>query len=178
MLFDASNLRTDRLHLAPLLPEAAEELHAITDNPLITDAISFLSTPFSLDDAQALIRDHFNDRERFYGIRSLQNMQLVGVIGAHLHDPIDLEIGYWVGIDFQRRNYAFEAANAFVTYLTQVCPHCRIIAECRPDNKFSWRVLERIGFRSSGEVLENGRGASACSSGRHHGLSYRGLQNS
>jgi RimJ/RimL family protein N-acetyltransferase len=81
-------------------------------------------------------------------------MQLVGVIGAHLHDPIDLEIGYWVGIDFQRRNYAFEAANAFVTYLTQVCPHCRITAECRPDNKFSWRVLERIGFRSSGDAGE------------------------
>ncbi|MGO9846786.1 MAG: hypothetical protein ACLPKT_09360, partial [Methylocella sp.] len=58
---------------------AAEELHAITDNPLFTDAISFLSTPFSLDDAQALIRDHFNDRERFYGIRALHNMQLVGV---------------------------------------------------------------------------------------------------
>ena len=154
MLFDASNLRTDRLHLAPLLPEAAEELHAITDNPLITDAISFLSTPFSLDDAQALIRDHFNDRERFYGIRSLQNMQLVGVIGAHLHDPIDLEIGYWVGIDFQRRGYAFEAVKAFVTYLTQVFPHCRIIAECRPDNTFSWRVLERIGFRSSGDAGE------------------------
>jgi hypothetical protein len=44
--FDASNLQTDRLHLAQLLLEAAEELHAITDNPLITDAISFLSTPF------------------------------------------------------------------------------------------------------------------------------------
>jgi len=86
VLFDAFNLQTDRLHLAPLLPEAAEELHALTDNPLITDAISFLSTPFSLDDAQALIRDHFNDRDRFYGIRALHNMQLVGVIGAHLPD--------------------------------------------------------------------------------------------
>ncbi len=154
MLSDASNLQTELLHLAPLLPEAAEELHAITDNPLITDAISFLSTPFSLDDAQTLIRDHFNNRDRFYGIRALQNMQLVGVIGAHLHDPIDLEIGYWGAIDFQRRGYAFEAANAFVTYLTQVFPHCRIIAECRPDNKFSWRVLERIGLRSTGDAGE------------------------
>jgi RimJ/RimL family protein N-acetyltransferase len=125
VLSDASNIQTDRLHLAPLLPEAAEELHAITDNPLITDAISFLPTPFSLYDARALIHDHFNDQDRFYGIRALHNMQLVGVIGAHLHDPIDLEIGYWVGIDFQRRGYAFEAANAFVTYLTQVFPHCR-----------------------------------------------------
>jgi len=63
--FRCVHIQTDRLHLAPLLPEAAEELHAITDNPLITDAISFLPTPFSLYDARALIHDHFNDQDRF-----------------------------------------------------------------------------------------------------------------
>ncbi len=157
-LLDVAPIQTPRLRLAPLLLESAEELRALTDDPRITSAISFLSAPFSLADAQCLIRDHSSDRERLYGIRDRKGMHLVGVIGAHLHDTKDVEIGYWIGTEFQGRRYAREAARAMVDVLAKAFPDRRIVAECKPSNAASWHVLETAGFTATGlEGRRSGR---------------------
>jgi RimJ/RimL family protein N-acetyltransferase len=69
---------------------------------------------------------------------------------AHRQGTGAVEVGYWIGTAFQRRGYAFEAAEALLRQLRSATPPPRIVAECRPENRASWGLLERLGFRHGG----------------------------
>ncbi|HEY5210621.1 MAG TPA: GNAT family N-acetyltransferase [Stellaceae bacterium] len=143
-------IETDRLSLRPLIPADAAALHALTDDPAIIAAISFLRAPFTLADAAALIATNETGRDVFRGIRRRGDEALVGVIGVHEQGTGALEIGYWIGTQFQRQGYAFEAASGVIGGVKTAYPATRIVAECRPENRASWRILERLGFRATG----------------------------
>ena len=149
-MIDSSSIETARLLLAPLTPADAAALQRLTDDPVIIDAISFLRAPFTIDDARALIALNGSGRDLFRGIRRRDDDLLVGVIGSHDRGTGSVEIGYWIGTAFQRRGYAGEAARAVIEWLRAAIPPPRIVAECRPENRASWRVLERLGFRPTG----------------------------
>jgi len=141
---------TKHLRLAVLDPADAEELRALTDDPRITDAVSFLASPFSLDDARELVRFGRGSRDRLLGMRRKSDGALVGVFGVHLKGGDAVEIGYWVGVAHQGQGYATEAAIGIAALLTKLFPERRIIAECVPDNAASWAVLTKAGFVASG----------------------------
>lgn len=135
--------RTDRLAIRPLIVSDAGPLQALTDDPSITEAINFLSSPFSLADAEALIRS--NDGENcFTGV--WLNGALIGVVGAHGREGDRIEIGYWFGPAFHGRGFALEAVGALVGKLRQNYPHRQIVAECKPTNTSSLSLLSRLGF--------------------------------
>jgi RimJ/RimL family protein N-acetyltransferase len=143
-------IETERLRLTPLLAADAEALRHLTDDPAIIDAISFLRAPFTLADAEALIALNDNGRDLFRGIWRRADDLLLGVIGSHDRGTGTVEIGYWIGTPFQRGGYASEAARGVVARLRTAVPKARIVAECRPENGASWRLLERLGFRPTG----------------------------
>lgn len=147
-----SDIETARLRLAPLVPADAEALRQVTNDPGIIDAISFLRYPFTLMDAQTLIARNQNDCDLFRGIWRRQDNVLVGVIGAHSRSSGSIEIGYWIGTRFQRQGFAYEAAHGIVEWFRRASPEAQIIAECRVENRASWRVLERLGFRPTGAL--------------------------
>jgi RimJ/RimL family protein N-acetyltransferase len=140
---------TPRLALQPLVAADAARLAALTDDPAITGAISFLRSPFTAEDAARLIATNDSQGECFLAVR--RGGELVGVIGAHCHGAEDIEIGYWIGTDHQGRGYASEATAALVARIAAVLPERTIVAECRQDNRASWRVLEKAGFCRTGE---------------------------
>ena len=141
-------LETPRLRLVRLRPADASALAVLTDDPLITEAIDFLERPFTREDAAALIRAHGDGRDGFFGVWRAD--RLIGVVGAHLRDPSEIEIGYWIGTAFHGQGYATEASGAVIAMLQREFPARRIIAECRRENRASWRVLEKLGFRPTG----------------------------
>jgi RimJ/RimL family protein N-acetyltransferase len=143
-------IETERLRLVPLLAVDAEALRQLTDNPTIIDAISFLTAPFTLADARALIALNDSGHDLFQGIWRRADNLLLGVVGSHDRGTGTVEIGYWIGTAFQRRGYAFEAAHGVTGRLKTAVPMPRIVAECRPENRASWRILERLGFRPAG----------------------------
>ena len=145
-----SDIDTARLRLAPLVPADAEALWHVTDDSDIIDAISFLRRPFTLVDAKMLIELNENDADLFRGIWRRQDDRLVGVIGSHSRRSGSIEIGYWIGTRFRRRGYAYEAGYGVVEWLRRTSPAAPIIAECRLENRASWQVLERLGFRPTG----------------------------
>ncbi len=145
-----SDIETARLRLAPLVPADAEALWHVTNNAGIIDAISFLQQPFTLVDAKTLIALNQNDCDLFRGVWRRQDSVLVGVIGSHRRPSGATEIGYWIGTRFQGRSYAYEAGHGVVEWLRNANPTAPIIAECRPENRASWRVLERLGFNPTG----------------------------
>jgi RimJ/RimL family protein N-acetyltransferase len=133
--------------LAPLQLGDAAALRDLTDDPTIAGAIDFLPLPFTQAAAEALIRG-IGARDCFVGAR--HEARLIGVVGAHLEGDDRVEIGYWIGRDWRGQGFATEAAGAVVAQLRRDFPARRIIAECRPDNDASWRVLEKLGFRATG----------------------------
>ncbi|HXP30792.1 MAG TPA: GNAT family N-acetyltransferase [Stellaceae bacterium] len=147
-LGDLPALETPRLRLVRLRAEDAPALAALTDDPLITEAIDFLERPFTREDAAALIRGRGDGRDGFFGV--WRQDRLIGVVGAHLNAKFAIEIGYWIGTASQGQGYATEAAGAVIAILQREFPQRRIIAECRRENRASWRVLEKLGFHPTG----------------------------
>jgi RimJ/RimL family protein N-acetyltransferase len=150
-LADLPPTQSARLRLAPLLPADADALAELTDDPAITGVIPFLASPFTVADAEALIDLCDGGEDCFIGAWRLDDDRLVGVVGAHLRGDDALEIGYWFGPAFHGMGYASEAVLAVVSLLRDMPSHREIIAECRPENAASWRVLEKSGFRATGE---------------------------
>lgn len=136
--------------LAPLTADDAPALRALTDDPAITESISFLKSPFTLADAQALIRANLSGEDCFLGVRRRADRGLVAVIGAHLRGEGAAEIGYWVGAGYQGQGYATEALAALIARIADTMPERQIMAECRPENIGSVRVLEKLGFQRTG----------------------------
>lgn len=147
-LADLPALATARLRLAPLRLEDAEALRAITDDPEITDNIHFLARPFRREDAAALIGGKGDGHDCFIGL--WRGADLVGVFGAHLAGTDRIEIGYWIARAWHGQGLATEAAAAAISMLRRRIPDRHVFAECRPDNRASWRVLEKLGFSAAG----------------------------
>jgi RimJ/RimL family protein N-acetyltransferase len=149
MLDRMSLLRAGQLQARLLRPADAVALHHLTDDRAITANITFLQSPFTLDDAHRLVGGLDDGCHRFMGL--WHGNTLIGVLGVRLYDP-EIELGYWIGSAFQRQGFATEVLISAVEALRAVHPHRSIFAECRPENGASRRVLEKAGFRSTGIV--------------------------
>lgn len=158
-LADLPRIETARLSIAGLAPGDAQSLRRLTDDPAITAAVDFLPTPFTLRDAEDLIRrGQQGHGDRFLGAWTHREPAgtegegaLVGVVGTHLRGPGAIEIGYWVGGAARGRGFATEAVSAVIGLLAGRFPGRAIVAECRPGNVASWGLLQKLGFRDTGE---------------------------
>ncbi len=77
--------------------------------------------------------------------------QGVGTVGTHLSGTEEIEVGYWFATVVHGQGLASEAVAGITSVLLVAYPDRRIVAECRPQNEASWRLLERVGFRVDGE---------------------------
>ncbi len=144
------SLKTERFIIRPLREGDAAALKAVTDDPVVIKAISFLKSPFTLENAEAMIRSNVESTHIFLGVRRSDNEALVGVIGVHPRDSGAIEIGFWIAPISHGNGYASESIGAVIAALGREFPHRLIFAECSPENKASWRVLEKLGFVSTG----------------------------
>jgi RimJ/RimL family protein N-acetyltransferase len=144
-------ITTERLNLRALRPSDAGIFREMTDEPAITGAIDFLATPFTLLDAERLLKGNGDGRDCFWGVWLREGEgSLIGAVGTHLRVSDELEIGYWFASSVRGRGVGAEAAGAVVHAVSAAFPGRRIVAECRPQNEASWRLLEKIGFQPDG----------------------------
>lgn len=148
------SLATSRLRIRPLEAGQAQELAKLTNEPAIAQAVSFLSYPFTADDAARLIARNQTQAECFFGLWPRQGGDLIGVMGAHLRPERRIEVGYWIGGAHAGQGYTSEAATAFIGALRARRPDHQIYAECSPSNPASWRVLTKHGFVPTGRAGE------------------------
>jgi RimJ/RimL family protein N-acetyltransferase len=141
-------LSTDNCRIAPLTADDARALAAITDET-VTSQVDFLPTPFTDNDARALIAGSGRG-DVFHAVRGTEGAGLDGVIGVHRRAGRDYEIGYWFAARARGRGIATEAVRAVVDALAASRPGCSIVAECHPDNQRSYALLRRAGFVSTG----------------------------
>lgn len=142
-------ITTPRSTIAPLGDADADEVQRITDAS-VTARVSFLPTPFTLNDARALIAESAD--HCFHGVRDRATGALQGVIGVHGRPFGAVEIGYWFAAAARGQGLAAEAVEATLAALEDL-PGCTgIEAECELDNRPSWGLLEKLGFRATGDA--------------------------
>lgn len=75
--------------------------------------------------------------------------------------PVDgvVEVGYGINPSYQKRGYATEMVQALTDWALAQPTVRRVVAECRPDNLGSIRVLEKSGFEQVGGRFDEEDGA-------------------
>lgn len=145
--------RTERLVLRRFRASDGPALHDYLSRP---EAVRFEPYP-----VQTLAQCERMAAQRAAGTSfwavCLPGGELIGNVYFPLVEPADWrtrELGYVFSPDHWGRGYATEAASALVGAAFEDGAH-RVTARCDPRNTASWRLLERLGLRREGHLLQN-----------------------
>ncbi len=155
--------RTERLLLRPGWAEDAPALaKAIADETIVRNLAS-APWPFSLRDAEAFLaapRDPVLPSLLIFE-RTDGEPVLVGACGLGRRASGSVELGYWISRPHWGRGFATEAGLAMIA-IARALSLARLEASHFLDNPASGRVLEKLGFQSTGIIaprLSCARGA-------------------
>lgn len=96
-----------------------------------------------------------NTSNRHLVIESVDGGAVCGSAGIFRRAPeADWEIGYWIAKPFWGRGLATEAGQALIDYARDELAAPVVTAGHYDDNLASGRVLEKLGFRYTGEACE------------------------
>lgn len=92
-----------------------------------------------------------------YAMELCATGELIGDLasGTDAGDSRQAEIGFTLRPQFQGQGYATEAAHTLLGYLFGARAKHRVTARCDPRNAASVAVLERIGMRREGHLVES-----------------------
>lgn len=158
--------RTDRLLLRPgWLEDAPALFEAIRDEGIVRNLAS-APWPYELADAEAFLRTERALGEPCFLIfrRTDTAPQLIGTVGFGRRPTGETEFGYWIARAQWGRGYATEAGQAAIALARDSLRLPRLSAGHFLDNPASGRVLEKLGFRSTGTIAlrySAGRGEEA-----------------
>ncbi len=93
--------------------------------------------------------------ECFYAVCLKDNGKVIGNIYLNKGDFDTWELGYVFNAKYQGKGYATEAAKELINRAFRDWGARRVIAMCSPRNEPSWHLLERLGMRREGTLLEN-----------------------
>jgi RimJ/RimL family protein N-acetyltransferase len=157
--------RTERLLLRPGWPEDAPALAQSIGEQAIIRNLAMVPWPYGIEDARAFLDAEANSGEINMLVfrRTLRAPQLIGGTGLRRDGDGEFELGYWISRRHWGLGYATEAADAVVT-LARGLGIGRLRAGHFVDNPASGRVLSKLGFRRSGDIVQRhsrGRGEHA-----------------
>jgi len=152
-------LSTPRLILREMSPADAPALHAVLGDP---ENMVWYPHPFSLGEVEAWIarqRERYPSGTGLLGLVLAETGALIGDCGAvwqEVDGVRELEIGYHVHRDWQRRGLATEAARAACAYAFGALAVDHVISLIRPGNLASRRVAEKNGMTLHRSVVWRG----------------------
>lgn len=139
---DAIVLRTLEEDDAPALASA------IGDDPDL-DRWTRIPFPYSEDHAREFIA---STDESAFAICDRTSGELLGGIGARIHDMAVVEIGYWVRADARGHGVATRALALVARFAFDELSAARVQLLTEPDNVGSQRVAEKAGFTREGTL--------------------------
>lgn len=146
--------RTERLFLRPGWAEDAGSLAAAIGDEAVLSKLARAPFPYRVSDAEDWLALEPREGEANFVIvaRTEGAPRLVGGIGLH-PDGEDLELGYWIARPYWGLGFATEAARAVVDIARHTLKRTKIVASHFMDNPASGRVLSKLGFRPTGEIV-------------------------
>lgn len=147
-----ATLSTARLVLTAPTMAHAETIAKLCNNPNIHKWMARLPFPYTQADAHFFVEQIVpSAEEACYGL--LLEGELIGVVGLHLADGHEPELGYWLGEAYWGHGYATEAARAVIAAAREAgAPALR--SRARATNAGSRNVLRKLGFVETGTVIE------------------------
>jgi RimJ/RimL family protein N-acetyltransferase len=145
--------RTDRLLLRPGWAEDAPALAQAIGDELIVRNLAVVPWPYSLRDAEAFLaapRDPLLPSLLIFE-RTAGAPLLVGSCALGRRASGSVELGYWIARPHWGQGFATEAGRALLA-IARALGLERLEASHFLDNPASGRVLEKLGFRSSGLI--------------------------
>ena len=145
--------RTERLLLRPGWAEDAPALAAAIADEMIVRNLAVVPWPYSLRDAEAFLaapRDPVLPSLLIFE-RTDGEPQLVGSCGLGRRPSGAVELGYWISRPYWGQGFATEAGKALVGMAGALNIE-RLEASHFLDNPASGRVLEKLGFQSTGMI--------------------------
>lgn len=144
-------ISTERLFLRSISLSDAESMLRYRSNPKVYEYQNF--KPKTIDDVNSFINDkvckkpNIPDTWHQLSILNKESNELIGDIGIHFIDDMQVEIGYTLAIEHQVKGYATEAIYNLIDYLFNSLNKHRITASVDPRNTKSIALLERINMR-------------------------------
>jgi RimJ/RimL family protein N-acetyltransferase len=158
--------RTERLLLRPGWIEDAPALYRAIADECIVRNLATAPWPYRPQDAESfLARDRsVAEGSSLVFLRTGDEPELIGGVGFGRMPDGRRELGYWLKREHWGRGYATEAARALLAAARDSLRLRRIEAGHFLDNPASGRVLEKLGFRPTGQIVPRysvGRGEAA-----------------
>ena len=145
-------METERLLIRRFHPDDWKDLHEY-----LSQEATVLYEPYNIfaegqSKQEALKR---SGSDAFWAVCLKSSRKLIGNIYLAEQDFETWELGYVFNADFLGHGYATEAVRALLDYAFENKDVHRIVAMCNPLNERSWRLLERLGMRREGFLLQN-----------------------
>jgi len=155
-------LTTERLVLRRFRPEDLDTFVVYRSDPLIARYQSW-EAPYRPSQARQLLHEleaiHPDTPGEWFqfAVALRDTDRLIGDCAAHVRadDPRQAEIGFTVAAEHQGHGYATEAVRRLLHYLLIERDKHRVSATCDDRNTRSAAVLERVGMRREGHLLES-----------------------
>ena len=145
-------IKTERLIIDKFEKNDWKDLHEYLSNE---DVVQF--EPYDLYTEEQALQEAERRAENaaFWAVRLKETKKLIGNIYLEKGHFDTWELGYVFNKEYWGNYYATESAFAVVDYAFKVKNARRIIAMCNPLNNSSWRLLERLGMRREGHLVQN-----------------------
>lgn len=156
------SLESERLILRLFRPEDAGTFAAYRSDPLVAQYQGW-DAPYSPEMALLFCTEMSRQPVGIPGewcqlaLELKARGEMIGDVAFYIlkQDERQAEIGFTVARRFQGQGYATEAVRRLLDYLFSDLLLHRVRANCDPDNTASARLLERVGMRREGHLLQS-----------------------
>lgn len=148
--------RTQRLTLRPCWLEDADAITSAIAHEAVTHKLARVPWPYTQEDARDWLARPSAPDDIALAILAHEGAakpRLVGVIGIHAEGD-GHELGYWLTPNAWGRGYATEAGRAMLGIARHAMGLSRLRSSHFTDNPASGRVLQKLGFRATGIVIQ------------------------
>ena len=159
---DFAELRSDRLVLRRFQRADLPAFIAYRSDAVVARYQSW-DTPYSSMEAERLLADldaqHPDTPGQWFqfAVALAGTDALIGDCGLHVlvDEPRQVEIGYSFAPNYQGQGYAAEAVRRLLDYLFRERGKHRVAARCDDRNARSAALLDRVGLRREGHLIES-----------------------
>ena len=150
-------LTTERLHLRPFLDKDNSDLLEMLAN---RELMQYMDVPLIQNEEQAkLWLKNIQSKQDviLFALESKEEKKVIGSVAfIHLNkDHYFASLSYFIHHNYQRKGFAIEALRALINHGFIDKLLNRMEAQVHTKNMASQRLLEKLGFKSEGELKEN-----------------------
>lgn len=150
-------IETKRLLFRPWQASDARELFQLASDPDVGPRAGWPPHQ-SVEESLEIIRTVFNS-DHVWALVLKESNRLIGCMGYYDFtesnigiEEGDAEVGYWIGKPFWNQGYCTEALRAMIDYCFNTKGFITLWADHFVDNPASGNVMEKCGFRDTGET--------------------------